>query len=147
MNACSHSKRTHRKAIFLALCIAAGSLTHTPAGAADYVAMSGPQLYARFCASCHGAQGRGDGPVSGSFAIEVPDLSTLARRQGNTYSRERIERIVDGRHMLTAHGSRTMPVWGEGFSQSELGNPDAELAVRSIVSKLVDFIESLQRPK
>ena len=32
-----------------------------PVQAADYLAMSGEQLYMRFCASCHGIEGHGDG--------------------------------------------------------------------------------------
>src|SRR5437868_7132354 len=98
------------------------------AGAADYVAMSGKDLYGKFCASCHGETGRGDGPVSKSIAVEVPDLTLLARRQGGTFQRDRVEKIIDGRYILGAHGTRTMPVWGEDLSRAAIGSPDAERA-------------------
>ncbi|MET0660847.1 MAG: cytochrome c, partial [Steroidobacteraceae bacterium] len=78
--------------------------------------MTGEELYQRFCASCHGTTGRGDGPVSHYFTVEVPDLTLIARRASGTYPYERVVRIIDGRHTLAAHGSRAMPVWGVEFS-------------------------------
>jgi mono/diheme cytochrome c family protein len=113
---------------------------------ADYVSMSGKELYQRFCASCHGTEGRGDGPVASYFTIEVPDLTLIVRRAGGTYPRERIVRIIDGRHILGAHGSRTMPVWGEDLSRAALGDPNAEQAVRIIIDRLADYVAELQRP-
>ena len=121
-------------------------LYRSTAWSADYVALSGKELYQRFCASCHGAEGRGDGPVAASFKVEVPDLTLLAHRAGNAYPRERVVRIIDGRHILGAHGSRTMPVWGEDLSRLELGNPDAERATRIVIDRLADYLAQLQKP-
>jgi mono/diheme cytochrome c family protein len=116
------------------------------AQSADYVAMSGKELYERFCAACHGVAGRGDGPVAASFTVEVPDLTLIARRAGGAYPRERIVRIIDGRHILGAHGSRTMPVWGEDFNRLEIGNPDAERSTRMVIDRLADYVWLLQKP-
>lgn len=116
------------------------------AHSADYVTMSGKDLYARFCASCHGVEGRGDGPVSGSLKVEVPDLTMVARRAGGPFPRDRIVRIIDGRHILGAHGSRTMPVWGEDLSRLEIGNPEAERATRIVIGRLADYVWLLQKP-
>ena len=134
--------RYQKVTTLLALLVLAG-----PAQAADYVAMSGKELYVRFCASCHGTSGQGDGPVAPSFKIEVPDLTLIARRAGGEYPRERIARIIDGRHILGAHGTRTMPVWGEDFSRLELGNPEAERGTRLIIGRLADYVRLLQRPQ
>lgn len=114
------------------------------ARSADYLAMSGKDLYRRFCASCHGVEGRGDGPVADSFTVEVPDLTQIARRSGGVYPRERVVRIIDGRHILAAHGSRTMPIWGEDLSRVELGNPDADRAARIVIERLADYVAQLQ---
>jgi len=116
------------------------------AGAADYVAMSGQDLYVRFCASCHGASGHGDGPVASSFKVEVPDLTLIARRAQGSYPRDRIEKIIDGRFIIGAHGSRTMPVWGEDISRLQIGNPDAERGTRLIIQRLADYVWLLQKP-
>lgn len=121
-------------------------LCAAPAFPADYVQMSGKDLYLRFCAACHGAEGRGDGPVAASFKVEVPDLTLIARRSRGSYPRERVARIIDGRYIVGAHGSRTMPVWGEDLSRLELGNPEAERATRVIIDRLADYVWQLQKP-
>jgi hypothetical protein len=131
-----------RRAAVLVLTLAFAA----PAICADYVAMSGEDLYRRFCASCHGVQGRGDGPVAASLTVEVPDLTLIARRRGDVYPRERILKIIDGRFIIGAHGTRTMPIWGEDFSKLELGNPDAERSTRIVLDRLADYVWQLQRP-
>lgn len=117
-----------------------------PATAAEYAAMSGKDLYVRFCASCHGESGRGDGPVATSLTVEVPDLALIARRAGGKFPRERVARIIDGRHILGAHGTRTMPIWGEELGRIEVGNPDAERVTQTVVTRLTDYLWQLQRP-
>lgn len=132
--------------LLLILLATAMPLMAISARAADYVAMSGQQLYSRFCASCHGISGRGDGRVSKSIRVEVPDLTLVTRRAGGKYSRQRIVQIIDGRHIIGAHGTRTMPVWGEDLSRLEIGNPDAERASRVVIEKLADYVSLLQKP-
>lgn len=114
--------------------------------AADDVSRSGKELYERYCASCHGPSGRGDGPVSKSLSVEVPDLTRYAQRHGDFFDRELVERIIDGRHVVAAHGTRAMPVWGETFSTARLGDPDAERAARLQMVRLADYVWQLQKP-
>jgi mono/diheme cytochrome c family protein len=128
------------------MALAVLALYGSTAWSADYVAMSGEDLYQRFCAACHGAQGRGDGPVAASFKIEVPDLTLIARRANNAYPRDRVARIIDGRYIIGAHGSRTMPVWGEDLGRVEIGNPEAERATRIVIDRLADYLGQLQKP-
>jgi mono/diheme cytochrome c family protein len=116
------------------------------AGAVDYVTLSGQELYAKFCASCHGPLGRGDGPVAKTLPREVPDLTLFARRHGGEFPRDLAERIVDGRYMLAAHGTRTMPVWGEDLTHAAIGDPNAERATRIVTGRLADYLWLLQRP-
>lgn len=115
------------------------------AAAQEPVARSGAMLYRQYCASCHGSSGRGDGPVASSLLVEVPDLTRLAIRQKGFFDRDRVERIIDGRFVIGAHGSRTMPIWGEVLSRSAVGDPDAERATRTIVGRLADYVWQLQR--
>jgi hypothetical protein len=113
--------------------------------AADDIGKTGKQLYEQYCASCHGIGGQGDGPVAKSLTIEVPDLTRMAQRHGNFFDRDLVERVIDGRHVIGAHGSRTMPVWGEDLSKAERGNPDAERSTRVIITRLADHLWQLQR--
>lgn len=133
----------HRALVILTVCCIA--LANT-AAAADYTSMTGEQLYRRFCASCHGVQGRGDGPVAASFRVEVPDLTQTASRMHGTDVRDRIVRIIDGRYIIGAHGTRIMPVWGEDLARLELGNPEAERASQIMITRLADYVTGLQRP-
>ena len=73
---------------------------------------SGDVLYRRYCASCHGLGGRGDGPAAGALCPQPPDLMQL------TYGIPEILRQMDGRRTIRSHGSAAMPVWGEVFEQS-----------------------------
>lgn len=128
---------------FVILAVCCLTLADT-AAAADYSSMSGEQLYRRFCASCHGTQGRGDGPVAASFRVEVPDLTQTGTRMHGTDVRERIVRIIDGRYIIGAHGTRIMPVWGEDLARLEIGNPEAERASQIMIGRLADYVTGLQ---
>jgi len=116
------------------------------AQAADDVGKSGKELFERYCAACHGVSGRGDGPVAKSLRPEVPDLTRFAQRHGNFFDRDLIERVIDGRHVIGAHGTRTMPIWGQDLSAADLGNPDAERGTRIVITRLADYLWQLQRP-
>jgi len=129
--------------VFSAILLVPITLGTLPASAADYLAMSGGQLYQRFCASCHGIEGHGDGPVAQSFASKIPDLTLIARRHGGAFQRDWVEMTIDGRQKIGAHGAYTMPVWGEDFSQ--IGGPDGEQGTRTMIARLVDYLETLQK--
>jgi mono/diheme cytochrome c family protein len=106
---------------------------------------SGEELFWRFCSSCHGTEARGDGPVSGSLKVAVPDLTTIATRHGN-FPAATVRNVIDGRRRgKAAHGTREMPVWGFEFRVEEGGDVNAQLAVRSAIDKLVEYLRSIQR--
>ena len=84
--------------------------------------------------------------VAAEFTVEVPDLTLIARRAGGVFPRDRIVRIIDGRSVLGAHGSRTMPVWGEELGRLHIGDPAAPRATQLIVDRLADYVLLLQRP-
>jgi mono/diheme cytochrome c family protein len=108
---------------------------------ADY---SGAELFQRFCASCHGDAGRGDGPVARSLAVVVPDLTLISRRYGE-FPAARIAETIDGRGLvITAHGTPSMPVWGYEFWLEEGADIVAEREMRGIIARLVQYIASIQ---
>jgi mono/diheme cytochrome c family protein len=106
---------------------------------------SGEELFGRFCASCHGAGARGDGPVSRSLNVVVPDLTTIARRYGD-FPAGAIRDVIDGRGIdRRAHGTREMPVWGYEFWIEEGADVNAQRAVRDAINKLVEYLRDVQR--
>jgi hypothetical protein len=106
----------------------------------------GAPQFRTFCASCHGAQGRGDGPAAGSLRTPPADLTRIAARRGGRFPDGEIAQKIDGRFELGAHGSREMPVWGEVFSQGIPESGTAESVARGKVAVLVEYLKSLQVP-
>ncbi len=106
---------------------------------------SGEVTYQRFCASCHGETGRGDGPVADGLKISVPDLTLLAQRHGNDFPESALRKIIDGREIIIVHGTRYMPVWGYEFWLEEGADEAAQLNVEIIVENLLEYLESIQR--
>ncbi len=107
-------------------------------------ATGGEVLYLRYCASCHGATGHGDGPVAADLRKRPPDLTRLAARNGGKFDERDLVAVIDGRRAVAAHGDRIMPVWGEVFDAELQGAPHAQRQnlLRSTV--LVDWLRSIQ---
>lgn len=126
----------------IALCgvLAASAAAFDAVTLADY---SGEELFARFCASCHGDMGRGNGPVSRSLSVMVPDLTTIEYRNGE-FPAARVRETIDGRGLVDAHGTRLMPVWGYEFWIESGGDIVAEREMNALVDRLVEYIESIQ---
>ena len=115
------------------------------ASADEFSAYTGRQLYERFCASCHGEAGFGDGPVAASLKVVVPDLTRMYQRNGARFPEERVRKIIDGRQLYPVHGTRYMPVWGQELWVEEGADAKAEANVGKIVDKLVDYLHSIQQ--
>ena len=104
------------------------------------VVESGRDLFATYCASCHGVSGRGNGPAAEELRRRPADLTQLAKRNGGIFNGPRIHSIVDGR-AVKAHGTMEMPVWGDAFKWRE-GLP--EDAIKSRIEALVRYLGSIQ---
>jgi mono/diheme cytochrome c family protein len=112
--------------------------------AADYSADSGSALYRRFCASCHGESGAGDGPVSRSLAVAVPDLRRIAERHGGRYPARWVYRVVDGREAFQSHGPRDMPVWGTQLWREQGADVTAAEKASDAIARLVEYLRGVQ---
>lgn len=131
------------KRVFLSVLLCLGFVT--AASAQVYEEYSGEETFDRFCASCHGVDGQGEGPVAAGLPITVPDLTTLQARQGDNFPEETLRKIIDGRSIVVYHGTRYMPVWGYEFWVEEGADEEAEQRVETIISNLIDYIASIQR--
>jgi len=128
-----------KKIALASLCGIAIALA-APAFAADDD--TGARLYFNHCAACHGETGEGTGPVAASMRITMPNLRTLAQRNGGGFPRDAVAAYVDGRNVKAAHGDRQMPIWGDVFKGAD---PEADdLTVRRRINAVVDFVSTLQ---
>jgi mono/diheme cytochrome c family protein len=98
---------------------------------------SGAALYQRYCASCHGANGLGDGPAAGAMA---PPPSNLAAGRRSVPD---LMQVIDGRRSVRAHGTSAMPVWGEVFEQMHLDDAHAKRIALLQVEALADYVSRL----
>ena len=95
-----------------------------------------------YCASCHGRQGRGDGPTATALRTRPADLTVLSRDNRGTFPRDRVLAFIEGTTRSAAHGTSEMPVWGPTLRA--LDASDARVTVR--LRNLVAFVESIQQP-
>lgn len=101
-------------------------------------------LYRRYCASCHGLLGRGDGPVAEHLTPKPPDLTKLKERYGR-YPLDEVMQAIDGRRTIRAHGESAMPVWGEVFEEEVKEAPYTRRTALLKVQAIAEYIGTLQR--
>ena len=104
----------------------------------------GSEFYQRYCASCHGMEGKGDGPAAAAMVPPPKDLTRIAERRGGEYPAGEIARYIDGRFDIPAHGTRAMPVWGESFGAAIPDAGVSEEVVRGRILVLVEYLKSIQ---
>lgn len=102
----------------------------------------GARLFRTHCATCHGTDARGNGPMAEQVRRVPPDLTDYTARNGGVFPSERLYRIVDGRN-VPSHGDRDMPVWGDVFSRSQDGLTDE--AVKARIEAIVRYLQGIQR--
>ena len=108
----------------------------------DEVKARGEQLYQRYCATCHGKQGKGDGIMAEQLQRTRPaDLTQTQNKHGGQFPFWQLYRIIDGREAITGHGPRDMPIWGDWFRTIEDQHEDA---VRGRIWQLIYYLESIQ---
>ena len=100
----------------------------------------GSQLFRMHCASCHGATGRGNGPLADDLRHRPPDLTTFTERNGGVFPRERVLRIIDGRD-VPSHVDREMPIWGDVFKIRGLTVLNE---VKDRIDAIVRYLEGIQ---
>jgi hypothetical protein len=107
-------------------------------------AYSGAELYQRFCASCLGESGQGNGPVANMMATPVPDLTRIADRNNGQFPEDQLREVIDGRMLVLSHGPRQMPVWGFEFWWEAGADRPAESEARATINRLIEFLRSIQ---
>ena len=100
----------------------------------------GKEIFDNHCAECHGPAG--NVRLADQHDPKTPDLRRIAERspQGRL-PRIMLAEIIDGRRIDQAHGSRTMPIWGEQLGVEGNGTADEK------VKALVNYVESIQIKK
>ena len=104
--------------------------------------MYGPDLFKMYCATCHGRDGKSNGPVVPALKVPPPDLTVLSRRQQGVFPEREVVVIIAGPGAVAAHGSDEMPVWGVIFRTLDASDARAKARIKNLVA----YIKSIQQP-
>ena len=111
------------------------------------------------CASCHGADAKGKGPVSDQLKIPPSDLTMLAKNNNGVFPKDAVYETIYGSKTFSAHGNREMPIWGERFSPIvtlphavdpsywTMAGPEQnpEVVVRKRILAVIDYLIRVQQ--
>jgi mono/diheme cytochrome c family protein len=111
------------------------------------------------CASCHGTDGKGNGPVSEQLKVPPPDLTMLAKKNNGVFPTNAVYETIYGLKTIPAHGTREMPIWGYRFypmtnlphdvdlSYWKMFGPDqsSDVVVRTRILAVVDYLSRIQQ--
>lgn len=106
----------------------------------------GAELYRTHCATCHGIEGTGQGPMAGVLVIKPANLAALAADNGGEFPTGRVVKRIDGRDPLVSHGS-PMPVYGYFFEGKDTAvkTPSGQPILTSgPIVDLLAYLQSLQ---
>ena len=117
----------------------------SPALAQD--AERGEALFGLHCASCHGREAQGNGPMASVLTVQPSNLRTLTQRYDGVFPVERVVTRIDGRDPLVSHGS-DMPVYGWFFEGQDVTAKTASgqpILTSQPVIDLMAWLESVQQ--
>jgi len=126
--------------------MAAAALVSTAVSAQAQDVKAGAELYRIHCATCHGIEGTGQGPMAGVLVIKPANLAELAASNGGEFPVGRVVKRIDGRDPLVSHGS-PMPVYGYFFEGDDkaVKTPSGQPILTSgPVVDLLAYLQSLQ---
>lgn len=99
------------------------------------------------CASCHGASGKGNGPIAAQLKKAPPDLTVIAKNNGGVFPFSRLYEVIEGAD-VASHGTREMPVWGWEYKvqagEYSLDPATTDAQVRARILALLEYVNRLQ---
>jgi mono/diheme cytochrome c family protein len=102
---------------------------------------NGKAMFTSYCAPCHGADARGNGPAAGALKTQPTDLTGLAKTHNGKYPDNHIVSVLRFGTDVRAHGSAEMPVWGQIFTRmTKLNTQEKDLRT----ANLSRYLETLQ---
>lgn len=106
----------------------------------------GGALYQELCAVCHGENAKGDGPAAEALKKAVPDLTTLAAKNGGEFPFEKVEEIITGKNRVVAHGTVDMPIWGRAFESVRLdwSRSQREAFAQQRIYNITEYLSTIQ---
>jgi mono/diheme cytochrome c family protein len=130
--------RSVAKSLFVALALGVAQPA-APALSTDANDVSGADIFERYCALCHGADGRGAGPVAEAMTRPAADLTQISKRNNGVFPFSRVAATVRDGGGVAEHSRARMPAWGKIFSED--GDP---IRAKATIFEVTQYVESLQ---
>lgn len=105
---------------------------------------SGKQMYDTYCAVCHGADGRGNGPAAVALKAAPTNLVQLAKQNGGRFPDAHVYAVLQFGTETTAHGTKDMPVWGTALRSLNPGTPSPEMQEHQRLANLTNYLKTIQ---
>lgn len=103
----------------------------------------GKKEFVTYCGSCHGSNGKGDGPIVDFLERKPPNLTLLSKNNNGAFPFERIWGVFDGTYIFAEHGTSEMPIWGYRFVQEAQQQHESDIATKA-KAKALDIVLYLQ---
>ena len=103
----------------------------------------GRELYVKYCASCHGTDGKGNGPMAKDLSESPTNLTLIAEQHGGKFPYGLVMRSIGGR-LSGTHDSQ-MPAWGRVFQADAAMDVNDRAAVEGRIMLLTGYLESIQQ--
>jgi len=123
------------------MCYADQSTSKVTIPVTKTAANSGKQMYASYCAPCHGVDGKGQGPVAPALKSPPTDLTVLSRNNHGKFPDTHIVTVLQNGSSIPAHGTAEMPAWGPILGKMNQTNPQDRLLRISNLSRYLDTIQ------
>jgi mono/diheme cytochrome c family protein len=107
---------------------------------------AGKREFQRSCATCHGADAKGEGPSASALNVKPADLTQLSKNHGGVFLFWRTYEKISGADEapIRGHGTREMPIWGERFRLEKGASEEHAMGVRGRILALVYYLQSVQ---
>lgn len=111
----------------------------------------GENEFIKNCAVCHGANGKGEGPILDFLKQAPADLTQIRNRNGGLFPMQAVYDTIVDAGRTRAHGDSEMPIWGERYAleiiaeEGDYGfGPGSRVTTRARVLELVFFLANIQ---
>ena len=117
---------------------------------------AGKSEFQSSCATCHGIDGKGKGPLAGQLKVAPTNLTALAKKNNGVFPFDAVYETIDGIKVIIAHGTRDMPIWGNRYTPvpNRALSPkssrffdfsyDPEVVVRTRILAVIDYLNRIQ---